>query len=84
MDKFYLWGFLSMEEGLFVITRGRERSEAHRWAEQNCGSDVAPVSFLPLNAAKAYTISHPFDWLHTAPLWVQKHEKTVRDSPLRS
>jgi hypothetical protein len=67
--KYYLWGFMCTG-GAFVITRGRTREEAMIWAERNHGWCV-PLCFLPVNAAKAYSKTHPFDWLHIAPQWLQ-------------
>ncbi len=68
MDTWYLWGFFS-DHGHLIITRGRTQYEAEIWAAHNAKCDVRGLPFLPINAASAYGLNHPFDWMNTPPQW---------------
>ena len=75
---YLLWGFVSNEESLMIITRGRTHEEAWIWASFSFKQKdkVYLATKLPIKAAKMYNINHPFDWLHTPPLWLQEFWRT--------
>ena len=72
-DDYPLWGFISIKEHKWVTTRGRTYQEAWIFASRSFKhpDQVYLRKSLPIDSAKLYDVSHPFDWLHTPPLWLQ-------------
>jgi len=80
-EFFPLWCFCGDENNggaerrvRFVVTRGRTSDEALQHAKKflKRASQIVMQDALSVSSARAYSISHPFDWLHTPPRWLQR------------
>jgi len=71
MENFYLFAFLI--KGKTIVTRGRDQEEALKGVSRGLprGMTIALLNDCPINAAKAYSTVHPFDWLHQVPQWLK-------------
>lgn len=58
-----------------VITRGRNKEEAEIFFNKVCKEKVEFVSFCNIDSAFLYSKGHPFNWLDTAPLWLNIRTK---------
>lgn len=78
MCVFPLFGFT--DGYTIVITRGENEDQAMCYACRDNGVfkrgvTVYSLDHLPIDAAKLYNTNHDSDWLHRAPVWVQKQER---------
>jgi len=74
-NQYPLWSFAVGRD--IIITRGRTQDEAFQWAVRDGSIDApaAKLNFSLINAARLYTKNHPFDWLFTAPRWIQNKKR---------
>lgn len=77
-QQWLLWAFPRGSD--VVLTRGRTVSEAAGYVAADPHSTLP---FLPIDAARLYTRTHPFDWLNIPPLWYQARTREWHPSTLR-
>lgn len=78
MRTFGLWHFSDGQ--ISIITRGISEEQAMSYAAESPafkrGVTIFPVNYLPIEAAELYNKNHAAGWLHRAPEWLQRQERT--------
>lgn len=74
---FHLYAF--SDGDIIVITRGETVEQAMTYAARDNGLfprgvTIYSVGYLPLDAAKLYSLNHDAGWLHRLPEWLRKKE----------